>query len=149
MAKEISIKIDEELLRDIHVRAAQRGVTTQQYMNTLIQRDLFPERFPQLTGEQISHLKAALEMIDRALSGSEAHTELVESPGGEPTMLQCVNQLNRMSLFPERFPQLTAEQAEQLRDAREAIDRAIEDVSGILWDRPEQNIEPPGMKLGG
>ena len=149
MAKGISIRIDEELLRDIHVRAAQRGVSTQQYMNTLIERDLFPERFPQLTGEQVSHLKAALEMVDRALGGAEAHTELLESLGGEPTMLQCVNQLNRMCLFPEQFPQLTAEQIGQLRDAIGAIDRAIENVSDILWDRPEQNIEPSGMKLGG
>lgn len=67
----------------------------------------------------------------------------------EPTLLECVNHLNRMWLFPERFPQLTAEQIGQLRDAIEAIDRAIEDVSDILWDCPEQNIEPPGMKLGG
>ncbi|WP_300756053.1 hypothetical protein [uncultured Oscillibacter sp.] len=67
----------------------------------------------------------------------------------EPTLLECVDRLNRMCLFPERFPQLTAEQAEQLRDAIEIIDRAIEDVSDILWDRPEQNIAPPGMKLGG
>ncbi len=35
----------------------------------------------------------------------------------EPTLLECVNQLNRMCLFPERFPQLTAEQIGQLRDA--------------------------------
>ena len=67
----------------------------------------------------------------------------------EPTLLECVNRLNRMCLFPEQFPQLTAEQAEQLRDARETIDRAIEGVSGILWDCPEQNMEPPGMTLGG
>ncbi len=149
MAKGIFIKIDKELLRDIHVRAAQRGVSSQQYLNTLIERDLFPERFPQLTGEQVSHLKAALEVVDQALGGVEAHSDLVESLGGEPTMLQCVNQLNLMCLFPELFPQLTAEQTERLRDAIEAIDRAIEDVSDILWDCPEQNIEPPGMKLGG
>ena len=54
-----------------------------------------------------------------------------------------------MCLFPELFPQLTAEQTEQLRDAMDAIDQAIEDVDGILWDTPEQNIESPGMKLGG
>lgn len=115
MANGISIKIDDELLRNIHVRAAQKGVSVQRYMNGLIERDLFPERFPQLTGEQIRQLKMALE-------GAAAHLELAESLGGEPTMLQCVNQLNRMCLFPEQFPQLTAEQTEQLRDAMEAID---------------------------
>ena len=142
MANGISIKIDDELLRNIHVRAAQKGVSVQRYMNGLIERDLFPERFPQLTGDQRQQLKTALE-------GAAAHLELAESLGGEPTMPQCVNQLNRMYLFTEQFPQLTAEQVRQLRDAMEAIDRTIEDVSGILWDCPEQNIESPGMTLGG
>ena len=54
-----------------------------------------------------------------------------------------------MFLFPEQFPQLTEEQTEQLRDAMDAIDRALEDVDDILWNRPEQNIKPPGMTLGG
>ena len=142
MANGISIKIDDELLRNIHVRAAQKGVSVQRYMNGLIERDLFPERFPQLAGDQIQQLKMALE-------GAAAHLELAESLGGEPTMPQCVNQLNRMCLFPEQFPQLTAEQTEQLRDAMDAIDRAIEDVDDILWNRPGQNIKPPGMTLGG
>lgn len=31
----------------------------------------------------------------------------------------------------------------------EAIDRAITDVDDILWNRPEQNIKPLGMTLGG
>lgn len=67
----------------------------------------------------------------------------------KPTLLQCVSQLNRMCLFPEQFPQLTAEQTEQLRDAMDAIDRTIEDVNDILWNCPERNIKPPGMTLGG
>ena len=54
-----------------------------------------------------------------------------------------------MCLFPELFPQLTAEQTEQLKDAMDAIDQAIADVDGILWNCPEQNIKPPGMTLGG
>ncbi|MEY8259695.1 hypothetical protein AALA80_05045 [Oscillospiraceae bacterium 50-60] len=67
----------------------------------------------------------------------------------EPTLLECVNRLHMMSLFPERFPGLTAEQIGQLRLALETINQAIEDVDSILWDRPEQNIEPPGMEFGG
>lgn len=88
-------------------------------------------------------LRTALEMM------GQAYPNLVGSLGGEPTILQCVNQLNRMCLFPEQFPQLTAEQTEQLRDAMGAIDRTIEDVDDILRNRPEQNIKPPGMTLGG
>lgn len=149
MENGISIKINDKLLLDIHVRAAQKGVSVQQYMNGLMERDLLLERFPQLTGEQMQRLKTALELVNQALDGTAAHSELVESLGGEPTMLQCVNQLNRMCLFPEQFPQLTAEQTEQLRDAMDAIDRAIEDVDDILWNCPEQNIKPPSMTLGG
>ena len=149
MANGISIKIDDKLLLDIHVRAARKGVSVQQYMNGMMERDLFPERFPQLTGDQMQRLKTALELVNQALEGAAAHSELAESLGGEPTLLQCVNQLNRMRLFPEQFPQLTAEQMEQLRDAMDAIDRAIEDVDDILWNRPGQNIKPPGMTLGG
>lgn len=86
-----------------------------------------------------------------AINGKEFY-QLLTSPAGKGRYfidMQCVNQLNRMCLFPEQFPQLTAEQIGQLRDAIGAIDRAIENVSDILWDRPEQNIEPSGMKLGG
>lgn len=52
MAKGIAIKIDEGLLRDIHVHAAEKGMSTQQYVTELIERDLFPERFPELTEDQ-------------------------------------------------------------------------------------------------
>ena len=149
MANGISIKIDDKLLLDIHVRAAQKGVSVQQYMSGMMERDLLPERFPQLTGDQIQRLKTALELVNQVLEGSAAHSELAESLGGEPTLLQCVDQLNRMFLFPEQFPQLTEEQTEQLRDAMDAIDRALEYVDDILWNRPEQNIKPPGMTLGG
>lgn len=67
MAKGISIKVDEELLRDIHVRAAEKGLSTQQYVTELIERDLFPERFPQLTNDQLERLKGAMELVDQAL----------------------------------------------------------------------------------
>ena len=73
MANGISIKIDDELLRNIHVRAAKKGVSVQRYMNSLIERDLFPERFPQLTEEQIQQLKTALELVNQALEGAAAH----------------------------------------------------------------------------
>ncbi len=91
MAKGIAIKVEDDLLREIHVRAAERGLSTQQYITGLIERDLFPERFPQLTEEQMERLKAALEMVGQALG----------------------------------------------------------DVSDILRDHSEQDIGPPGMKLGG
>ena len=67
MAKGISIRVDEELLRDIHVRAAEKGLSTQQYVSKLIEMDLFPERFPQLTDDQLKRLKSAIELVDQAL----------------------------------------------------------------------------------
>ena len=91
MAKGIAIKVEDNLLRDIHVRAAKQGLSTQQYITGLIERDLFPERFPQLTEEQMERLKAALEIADQALG----------------------------------------------------------DVMGILRGNTAQDIEPPGMRLGG
>ena len=67
MAQGIAFKIDAKLLQDIHVRAAEKGLSTQQYVTELIERDLFPERFPQLTENQIERLKTAMETVDRAL----------------------------------------------------------------------------------
>lgn len=67
MAKGISIRVDEELLRDIHVRVVEKGLSTQQYVSKLIERDLFPERFPQLTDDQLKRLKSAIELVNQAL----------------------------------------------------------------------------------
>ncbi len=67
MANSIAIKVDEELLRDIHIRAAEKGLSIQQYVTGLIERDLFPERFPQITESQMEQLKAAMELVDQAL----------------------------------------------------------------------------------
>ena len=58
----------------------------------------------------------------------------------EPTLLECVNRLHMMSLFSERFPELTAEQVGQLRLALETINQAIEDVADILWGGSEQAV---------
>ncbi len=63
MAKAIAIKIDEELFRDIHIQAAKRKLTIEQYVTGLIEQDLFPERFSDrfiaLTKEQKDQLRAA------------------------------------------------------------------------------------------
>ena len=58
----------------------------------------------------------------------------------EHTLLECVNRLHMMSLFSERFPELTAEQVGQLRLALETINQAIEDVADILWGGSEQAV---------
>lgn len=40
--KAIAIKVDDALIRQIHVRAAERGLSMQSYINSLIQHDLHP-----------------------------------------------------------------------------------------------------------
>lgn len=93
MAKAIAIKIDEELFRDIHVQAAKRRLSIEQYVTGLIKRDLFPERFSEhgvvLTPEQKEQLKAAAQtasagarQIEEALAETQGQLEQ-----GGPTMM--------------------------------------------------------------
>ena len=77
MAHAIAIKVDEALLRDIHIHAAEKGLSTQQYITGLIERDLFPERFPTLNEVQTELLRSELEQIKKAL---EQVTALLEEP---------------------------------------------------------------------
>ena len=42
-------------------------MSTQQYVIELIERDLFPERFLQLTDDQLIQLRSAMELVDQAL----------------------------------------------------------------------------------
>ncbi len=65
MAKAIAIKTDEKLFRDIHIQAAKRGLSIEQYVTGLIKQDLFPERFAEhgavLTAEQKEQIRAAAQ----------------------------------------------------------------------------------------
>lgn len=82
MAKGIAVRINEDLLREVHVRAAARGMSTQQYVTELIERDMFPERFPELTDEQKTRLKDAAEAVNRA--AGEVADVLQDSLGQTP-----------------------------------------------------------------
>ncbi len=42
-------------------------LNTQQCLNRVITMDLFPERFPELTEDQIARLRDTLEVIEQAL----------------------------------------------------------------------------------
>ena len=82
MAKAIAIKVDDDLFRDIHIRAAQRGLSTQEYLTGLIRRDMFPELFPEqlpeLTGEQLEQLRVKTATMCDTLA------EIVEVLGKTP-----------------------------------------------------------------
>jgi len=67
MAKGVAIKIDETLFRDIHVRAAERSMSTQQYITELIKRDLHLEQFPPLSEDQWERLWDSMQEIERAI----------------------------------------------------------------------------------
>ena len=67
MSSGIAIKIDEDLFRDFHIRAVERGESLQDYVTGLIRRDLFPEKFQKWTEEQLEEVRAALEQADIAL----------------------------------------------------------------------------------
>lgn len=67
MAKEVTIKIDETLLQDVHVRAAELSMSTQQYITELIERNLYPERFPQLNEDQREKIWNSMQEIEKAI----------------------------------------------------------------------------------
>ena len=72
MAKAIAIKTDDSVLRDIHIRAAKKGISIQDYITGLIERDLFPERFSdpltQLSEEQLERLREKFDVIQDTLA---------------------------------------------------------------------------------
>ena len=67
MAKGIAIKVDENLLRDVHIRAAELSMSTQQYITGLIERNLSPERFPQLSEDQREKIWNSVQEIEKAI----------------------------------------------------------------------------------
>ena len=71
MASGVAIKIDEELFREIHIRAAVTG---------LIRRDLFPEELQQWTEEQLEEVRVSLEQADSALQRAADILETQQSP---------------------------------------------------------------------
>lgn len=68
MAKAIAIKIDEDLFREIHIKAAQKGFSTQQYVTELITKDFFPEQFPKITERQVGQIRQAAHTLKISLT---------------------------------------------------------------------------------
>ena len=93
MAKAIAIKIDEELFRDIHIQAAKRRLSIEQYVTGLIKQDLFPERFVEhgavMTLEQKEQIKAAAQAAsDRASQITDIMNEAqCQMDQGGPAMI--------------------------------------------------------------
>ena len=72
--KSIVFKIDEQLFRDIHIRAAERGKSVQDYVCSLIKTDLTQNTDPdQVLGtllDKITDVQASLRLADRLLGNS-------------------------------------------------------------------------------
>ena len=72
--KSIVFKIDEQLFRDIHIRAAERGKSVQDYLCSLIKTDLTQNADPdQALGtllDKITDVQASLRLADRLLGNS-------------------------------------------------------------------------------
>nr|WP_326186724.1 hypothetical protein [uncultured Oscillibacter sp.] len=68
MAKAIAIKIDESLFREIHVKAAQKGFSTQQYVTELIKKNLFPARFPKMSERQVEQIRQVAHTLKVSLT---------------------------------------------------------------------------------
>ncbi len=77
MTKGVAVKIDEALFRDIQVRAAERGLSIQQYVNSLIEKDLFPERRPRLNDRQLAVIR---EAAHKAGMDIQAALDVLETP---------------------------------------------------------------------
>ena len=61
----LCFSVDEDLLRDIHIRAAQQGASMQEYITELMRRDLHPHA--KLTPEQRSELHALAEQTQEIM----------------------------------------------------------------------------------
>lgn len=82
MAKGVAIKVDEEIHRSVQIRVAQLGTSLQNYACMLIEKDLYPERFPVLTQEQ----EAQIRELTRELLEKVDQLEACMRNGTEPQM---------------------------------------------------------------
>ena len=72
--KSIVFKIDEQLFKDIHIRAAERGKSVQDYMCDLIKTDLTqnadPDQAIKTLLEQIEDIQSTLQLAEGFLENS-------------------------------------------------------------------------------
>ena len=63
--RSIAIRIEDDLVREIHIRAAEKDLSIQDYVRGLMERDLRPA--PKLTDEQMERLKIAMTAVDEKM----------------------------------------------------------------------------------
>ena len=67
MAKKLTVKVSGKLLKDIQARSAEFSMSVQEYVTELLERNLSPERFPQISEDQREKIWEAMEVIEEAL----------------------------------------------------------------------------------
>ena len=67
MAKKLTVKVSGKLLKDIQARSAEFSMSVQEYVTKLLERNLYPERFPQISEDQREKIWEAMEVIEEAL----------------------------------------------------------------------------------
>lgn len=67
MAKKLTVKVSGKLLKDIQARSAEFSMSVQEYVTELLERNLYPERFPQISEDQREMIWEAMEVIEEAL----------------------------------------------------------------------------------
>lgn len=91
MAKELKIKVNKKLWEDVQTRSAEFSMSVQDYVTELLERNLYPERFPQISEDQREKIWEAMQVIEEALEDMtdvlQEDYEQVEG-GAELTMEQ-------------------------------------------------------------
>ena len=67
MAKKLTVKVSGKLLNDIQARSAEFSMSVQEFVTELVERNLYPERFPQISEDQRVKIWEAMEVIEEAL----------------------------------------------------------------------------------
>lgn len=67
MAKKRTVKVRGKLLKDIQARSAEFSMSVQEYVTELLERNVYPERFPQISEDQREKIWEAMEVIEEAL----------------------------------------------------------------------------------
>ena len=65
--RSLTVKVSGKLLKDIQARSAEFSMSVQEYVTELLERNLYPERFPQISEDQREKIWEAMEVIEEAL----------------------------------------------------------------------------------
>ena len=72
MAKKLTVKVSGKLLKDIQARSAEFSMSVQEYVTELLERNLYPERFPQISEDQREKIWEAMEVTLETRPSMEA-----------------------------------------------------------------------------